>query len=318
MRNERAPQVSIVVALLDQQGTIEALVRRTCAALEANGRSFEILLIDDGSRDQTVALARRLEDADTRLGVFELTRNFGQAAALACGIFAARGAVVVQMDGDLQNPPEEIPTLLGAIDAGAAVATGRRAQRHEPFARWLGSRVVHRLARVLTGADIEDFGGNFKAYRRDVVEAIRGIWAPGKPLFPLALWLGFTVSEVTVRHDPPWQGESRYRLRSLLRINVDLITAFSTVPLAAIGLIGTGCLTVGMLGMVVVWLQRDPSWLAAGTVLTLVVVGAVFFAAGVLGLYLGRVYKQVAGGEPAFVVRAGPRRDTASASNASR
>lgn len=313
MNGDRAPDVSIVVAMLNQQGTVEALVRRTCATLEARGNSFEIILVDDGSHDQTVAITRRLEEADARLHVFELTRNFGQAAALACGIFAARGAVVIQMDGDLQNPPEEIPKLLDAIDAGAGVATGRRAQRYESFARWLGSRVIHRLARLLTGAQIEDFGGNFKAYRRDVVEAMRGLWAPGKPLFPLAVWCGFTVSEVTVRHDPPWQGESRYRLRSLLRINADLITAFTTVPLAILGLAGAACLSLGALAVAIVWLQHRPSWLAAATAFALSIIGAVFFAAGVLGQYLGRVYKQVVGGEPAFVVRHGPRQDAARA-----
>jgi undecaprenyl-phosphate 4-deoxy-4-formamido-L-arabinose transferase len=302
------PAVSVVVAMLNEVGTIEDLTRRVCQALGERGMSFEIVLVDDGSRDRTVETVRRLEAADERVRVFEFTRNFGQAAALACGIFAARGHIVVQMDGDLQNPPEEIPKLLAAIEAGAGVATGRRGTRYEGAWRWLGSRVMHWLARLLTGAQIEDFGGNFKAYRRDVVEETRRIWAPGKPFFPLTLWLGFPVAEVTVRHDPPWQGESRYTLRSLLRINLDLVTAFTTLPLAVLGISGSACLTAGALWMAICWLQSDPAPLAIATALALVVIGAVFFAAGVLGQYLGRVYRLVASDGPAYVVRAGPLR----------
>jgi undecaprenyl-phosphate 4-deoxy-4-formamido-L-arabinose transferase len=315
---EARPEVSVVVALLDQEGTITELVRRASAVLEGLGKSFEIVLVDDGSRDRTVDLIRRLEADDARLRVFELTRNFGQAAALACGIFAARGAVVIQMDGDLQNPPEEIPKLVDAITAGAGVATGRRAARYEGVGRWLGSRAMHWLARLLTGARIEDFGGNFKAYRRDVVEATRRIWAPGKPFFPLTLWLGFPVAEVTVRHDPPWQGESRYTLRALLRINLDLVTAFTTVPLAALGIVGAVCLAAGALGTALCWLQPRPSLPGLATALALLGIGAVFFAAGVLGQYLGRVYRLVAGSEPAYVVRAGPRRGSAMADSDAR
>lgn len=303
------PQVSIVVALLDQQATIEELVRRARDTLAASGRPFEIILVDDGSHDRTVEIVRRLEAADDRVRVFEFTRNFGQAAALACGIFAARGGVVVQMDGDLQNPPEEIPTLLAAIDGGAGVATGRRGTRYESFGRWLGSRIIHRLARTLTGVAIDDFGGNFKAYRRDVVEGVRQVWGPGKPFFPLALWLGYPVAEVTVRHDPPWEGHSRYTLRSLLRINADLITAFTTVPLALLGGLGLVCAALGAVAALAVLGQRHPS--AVGIVLaaTLLIIGAVFVATGVLGQYLGRVYERSAGTAAGYVLRARPRRD---------
>ncbi len=304
-----APEVSIVVALLDQQATIGELVRRAIETLTAANRTFELILVDDGSRDRTVETVRGLEAADERVRVFEFTRNFGQAAALACGIFAARGALVVQMDGDLQNPPEEIPTLLAALAGGAAVATGRRGTRYETFGRWLGSRIIHRLARLLTGAEIDDFGGNFKAYRREVVEAVRQVWGPGKPFFPLALWLGFRVAEVTVRHDPPWEGRSRYTLRSLLRINVDLITAFTTVPLALLGGAGLASFGMGGVAAAVVLFQRHPSPLAIATAATLLIIGAIFFASGVLGQYLGRVYLRSAGSAAGYVLRAGPVRE---------
>jgi len=298
--------VSVVVPLLNEERTVRELAARTAATLEACGLAFELILVDDGSRDATPRLLRELEAADPRVRGFELTRNFGQAAALACGLFAARGDVVVTMDGDLQNPPEEIPKLLAALAKGADIATAKRGQRYEGFVRWLGSRGIHWVARRLTGVSIEDFGGQFKAYRRVALDATRRAWAPGKPFFPLALWLGFPVEEVTVRHEPRRTGPSRYTVRSLLRINVDLITALSTVPLAVVGIVGAALLAGGLAGLALCLALAPPGWLPGAAALTLIAVGSVLLASGVLGQYLGRIYRQVAGGGPAYVVRRGP------------
>ncbi|HKJ25712.1 MAG TPA: glycosyltransferase family 2 protein [Myxococcota bacterium] len=304
-----APRVSVVVPLLDEEATVDELVDRTAAVLAERGAPFELVIVDDGSGDGTLARLREREAELPQLRVFSLTRNFGQAAALACGLFAARGDVVVSMDGDLQNPPEEIPRLLDAIDKGAGVATARRAARYEPFWRWLGSRAVHALARLLTGARIEDVGGQFKAYRREVIEAARELWAPGKPFFPLTLWLGYPVTEVSVRHEPRREGRSRYGFLGLVRVNLDLITSFTTVPLLALGALGAAGLVLGGAGVLAcLWLAPE-GWLAPAFALTTFALGGVFAAAGVLGLYLARIYKRVSGGDPGFVVRQGPLRD---------
>lgn len=311
MPAESGPRVdvSVVVPLLNEAATLEELASRVRATLGALGRSFELILVDDGSRDATPALLRRLEAEDARVRVFELTRNFGQAAALVCGLFAARGEAVVTLDGDLQNPPEEIPKLLEALDKGADVASAKRSQRYESFGRWLGSRAIHWLARRLTGTGIEDVGGQFKAYRRGALDATKRAWAPGKPFFPLALWLGFRVAEVPVRHDPRRVGRSRYSLRKLVHINFDLITAFSTLPLSLLGLLGVILLAAGLLGTATCLLLDDVGWFAGATSLTLLALGALLVASGLLGQYLGRIYLLVAGGGPAYVVRKGPARD---------
>jgi undecaprenyl-phosphate 4-deoxy-4-formamido-L-arabinose transferase len=303
-----AIDVSVVVPVLDEERTVVELVERTRDTLEARRLAFEMILVDDGSRDGTVPLLRGLEAEDARLRVFELTRNFGQAAALACGLFAARGGVVVTIDADLQNPPEEIPRLLDAVDKGAFVVTARRLQRYERTWRWAGSRMIHALARLLTGASIRDFGGQFKAYRREVVECLRGVWAPGKPIFPLALWLGFPVAEVDVRHEPRAAGTSRYSLSALIRINLDLVTSFTTVPLVLLGAVGLGALVLGALGMLLSFWLEPVGWFAPAAALVVFAIGGVWAAAGVLGVYLARVYKQVSG-TAAFVVRSGPSRD---------
>ena len=304
-----AIDVSVVVPLLNEEGTLEELVTRIRATLAPRAERFEIVLVDDGSRDRTREILRRLESGDPAVRVFELTRNFGQAAAVVCGLFAARGERVVTLDGDLQNPPEEIPKLLDALEKGADIATAKRSQRYESFGRWLGSRAIHWMAKHLTDAPIEDFGGQFKAYRRAALDATRRAWAPGKPFFPLALWLGFPVAEVAVRHEPRRVGSSRYSLRSLVHINLDLITAFTTLPLSLLGLAGAALVTLGFLGVVACLSFPETGWFPAAASLTLFAVGALFLATGVLGQYLGRVYRQVAGGGPAYVVRRGPKRD---------
>ena len=310
-RSEPDLDVSIVVPLLDEERTIAELIRRTSAVFEARRQSFELIAVDDGSRDQTAARLREIEADDPRVRVFEFTRNFGQAAALACGVFATRGRVVVTLDGDLQNPPEEIPKLLDAIDKGAWVATARRSQRYERTWRWAGSRIAHRLAQLLTGVPIRDFGGQFKAYRREVVDALRMVWAPGKPIFPLALWLGYPVGEVDVVHAPRTGGGTRYTMIGLLRVNLDLVTSFTTVPLVLLSAVGAAGVVFGAVGLALCALRAPSGWLAPATALAVFVLGGVWCAAGVLGLYLARVYKWVST-STAFAVRRGPARESAS------
>jgi undecaprenyl-phosphate 4-deoxy-4-formamido-L-arabinose transferase len=297
------PDVSVVVAVHNEEATLLELVERVSATLAARGCSFEIVFVDDGSTDRSATLLRRLAAENARVRVLTFTRNFGQSAALCCGVFESRGRVVVTMDGDLQNPPEEIPRLLDALGDGVDVATGRRAVRHETTWRWLGSRFVHRIARLLIGVEIEDYGGQFKAYRREVVDATRTAWAPGKPFFALAAWLGFRVVEVAVKHDPRRFGASRYRLASLVRLNADIITSFTTVPLALLAVASLACGGAGAAGVAWCLWVGATSGFAAALSLLLLGLGGVFLAAAALGVYLARVYRTVAGGPTGWVLR---------------
>lgn len=300
---EQRPALSIVVPLFNEEATIDELLERVRRTLEQRGTSFEIVLVDDGSTDRTKEILARAAAADPRIRVCTLSRNFGQAAALCCGIFESRGAVVVTIDGDLQNPPEEIPRLLDALVAGVDVVTARRIARHETSWRLAGSRAVHWIARLLVGIDIEDFGGQFKAYRREVIDATRTAWAPGKPFFALAAWLGFRVVEVPVRHDPRRSGTSRYSLLALVRLNADLITSFTTLPLAALALLGALCGGAGALGVLLCLIAGGAFGLAEALSLLLLGLGGVFFATAALGVYLARVYRTVAGSATGYVLR---------------
>lgn len=297
------PAVSVAVPLFNEEATIDELIDRVRRTLEERGTTFEIVLVDDGSSDRTPELLARAAAADPRVRVRTLSRNFGQAAALCCGIFESSGDVIVTLDGDLQNPPEEIPRLLDALAPGVDVVTARRIARHENTWRLVGSRVVHWIARLLVGIDIEDFGGQFKAYRREVVEATRTAWAPGKPFFALAAWLGFRVVEVPVRHEPRRAGSSRYGLLALVRLNADLITSFTTLPLAALAVLGAVCGTLGTIGAVACLVAGGAFGFAAALSLLLLGLGGMFFATAALGVYLARVYRTVAGSATGYVVR---------------
>jgi undecaprenyl-phosphate 4-deoxy-4-formamido-L-arabinose transferase len=297
------PAVSVVIPLFNEEVTVGELLTRLQATLAPRPDTWEIVLVDDGSTDRTPERLAAAVAADSHVRVLTLSRNFGQSAALCCGIFEARGDVVVTMDGDLQNPPEEVVRLLDALEPGVDIVTARRAVRHETAWRWVGSRIVHRIARLLIGIDIEDYGGQFKAYRREVVDLTRTAWAPGKPFFALAAWLGFRVREVPVRHEPRRSGGSRYGMLSLVRLNADLITSFTTLPLVALAAAGGVTGALGVSGVVWCLASGATQGFAAALSLLLLGLGGVFFAAAALGLYLARVYRTVAGSETGYVVR---------------
>src|SRR5690349_19232119 len=177
------PEISVVVTLYDEVATVEDLYRRAVAALADLGRPFELVFVDDGSTDGTFAAVERLHDADPRVRAVRLKRNFGQHPAMHAGLVRARGRAIVTMDGDLQNAPEDIPKLVGALER-VDVASGRRTGRRDSLGRTLPSRVINGLLRRFTGVPISDFGCAFNAYRREAIEPLYG--AIGKQKFTKA------------------------------------------------------------------------------------------------------------------------------------
>src|SRR5580765_7464134 len=204
-----APDVSVVVTVYNEAGCVEELYRRTVAAVEPGPRTFELIFIDDGSTDGTFAMLERLHGADPRVRAVRFKRNFGQHPAMHAGLARARGDIVVTMDGDLQNEPEDIPRLVAAVEDGADVASGRRVARKDSWGRTLPSRLINGMLRRFTGVAISDFGCAFNAYRRSVVVPM--LPAIGKQKFTKALVLsgGASVVEVDVGHTAR-SGSSRY------------------------------------------------------------------------------------------------------------
>jgi undecaprenyl-phosphate 4-deoxy-4-formamido-L-arabinose transferase len=293
------PAVSVVVTLYNEADSLDELHRRTTAALESLGRPFEIVYVDDGSTDETFASLERLHAADARVGAIRFKRNFGQHPAMHAGLSRARGDVVVTMDGDLQNLPEDIPKLVAAVDAGFDVASGRRAVRHDSWGRTLPSRLINGMLRRFTRVAISDFGCAFNAYRRAVVTPMLG--SIGRQKFTKALILsgGATVVEVDVGHAPR-QGASRYSPLRLTRLALHVLAGFWPQPIqwagVILGFVCTLAATVLLIYGVVYWIGEanfpGPLFLGAAVIFALGVQG---FVLALVGEYLGRIQREVEG-----------------------
>jgi undecaprenyl-phosphate 4-deoxy-4-formamido-L-arabinose transferase len=294
-----APDLSIVVTVYNEAGSIDELYRRTIAALDSGPHTFELIFVDDGSTDGTFAALERLHKEDPRIRAVRFKRNFGQHPAMHAGLSRARGDVVVTMDGDLQNEPEDIPRLVEAIEAGYDVASGRRLARKDPLGRALPSRVINGMLRRFTRVDISDFGCAFNAYRRSSVEPMLG--SIGKQKFTKALVVsgGASVVEVDVGHAAR-QGASRYSPLRLTRLALHVLAGFWPQPIQWIGVIlGTvSSLLAFALGIygVVYWIDNAnfPGPLFGG-VAVLFVLGIQGFILALIGEYLGRIQRDVEG-----------------------
>jgi undecaprenyl-phosphate 4-deoxy-4-formamido-L-arabinose transferase len=300
-----APDVSIVVTVFNEAGSVEELYRRAIAALEQGPRTFELIFIDDGSTDGTFAALERLHRGDPRVRAVRFKRNFGQHPAMHAGLSRARGDIVVTMDGDLQNAPEDIPRLVEAVEAGNEVASGRRRARKDPLGRAVPSRVINGMLRRFTGVAITDFGCAFNAYRRSAVEPMLG--SIGKQKFTKAVILsgGASVVEVDVAHAPR-HGQSRYSPLRLTRLALHVLAGFWPQPIQWIGvLLGTVssvlALALGIYG-VIFWIGESnfPGPLFGG-VAVLFVLGIQGFILALVGEYLGRIQRDVEG-RPLYLI----------------
>jgi undecaprenyl-phosphate 4-deoxy-4-formamido-L-arabinose transferase len=297
------PELSVVVTVFNEAGSLEELCRRAVAALE--GRDFELIFVDDGSTDGSFAVVERLHEEDDRIHGVRLKRNFGQHPAMHAGLVRSRGEIVVTMDGDLQNPPEDLPKLIAAVEAGSDVASGRRAVRRDSWGRTLPSRLINGMLRRFTGVAISDFGCAFNAYRRDAVEPVLG--AIGKQKFTKALVLstGASVVEVDVGHAAR-AGASRYSPLRLVSTALAVLAGFWPQPIQWIGLLlGTIstllALALGCWG-IVYWIDHSnfPGPLFGG-VAVLFVLGVQGFILALVGEYLGRIQRDVSG-RPLYTV----------------
>jgi undecaprenyl-phosphate 4-deoxy-4-formamido-L-arabinose transferase len=292
-----APALSVVVTLLNEEGSVEELYRRTLTSLD--GASFELIFVDDGSTDGTWAAVERLRAADDRVRGVRFKRNFGQHPAMHAGLARARGDVVVTMDGDLQNEPEDIPKLVAAVEAGADVASGRRVKRKDSWGRTLPSRLINGMLRRFTRVEISDFGCAFNAYRRTAVEPM--LPAIGKQKFTKALILsgGASVVEVDVGHAAR-AGRSSYSPLRLLRLALHVLAGFWPQPIQWIG-IGLGIVCTALataLGAYGIWFWIDRSDFPGpllGGVAVLFVLGIQGFILALVGEYLGRIQREVEG-----------------------
>lgn len=246
-------EVSVVIPLFNEEHNLKPLYTALTRVLQRLNRSYEIILVDDGSRDNTFLQAKALSEQDQQVHVIRLRRNFGQTAGLAAGFDFARGEIIVAMDGDLQHDPEDLPKLLAKIDEGYDIASGWREQRVDSLLmRRLPSMIANRLMALLSGVKIHDFGTTFKAYRREVIKGIELYGELHRFIPALASWQGISIAEVPIKHSLRRQGRSNYGLSRTMRVLIDLLTVKFLIsyvghPLQVFGLVGSMFFGIGFL-----------------------------------------------------------------------
>lgn len=301
-------RTSVVVPVYNEEGNLPELLRRLFAVMDATGEPYELVFVDDGSRDGSLALLKQAAaERPDHVRVLELARNFGQHQAILAAFESVEGDVVVTLDADLQNPPEEIPRLLAKIREGHDVVGGVRRDRQDTLARRLASAVVNRVTVAITRMRITDFGCMLRAYSRDVVEEINRCDESSTFIPALAQSFARRPTEVAVGHAARRHGESAYSLYRLVRLNFDLMTGFSLVPLQVFGLFGSLVAVGGIAFGLFLFVRRLIVGAEVEGVFTLFAIlftllGIAMAGLGLVGEYVGRIYQQVRG-RPRFRVR---------------
>jgi len=306
--------LSIVIPIYNEEENIPLLYNAVTAALDPTGLEYEIIAVDDGSMDGSFTTLKELAAKDLRLRVIRLRRNFGQSAAMAAGFEAARGAVIVPMDGDLQNDPADIPLLLQKMAEGFDVVSGWRKERKDTFVnRILPSRIANWLISRMTGVHLHDYGCTLKAYRREVLEGI-GLYGEMHRFVPaLASRVGARVTELPVSHHPRQFGQSKYGISRTMRVILDLITvrfllSYATKPIQLFGKWGIYCfLMAGASGSTTLYMKlfgnhsmnRNPLLILTTFLLFM---GVQFIALGLLGELNARTWYE-SQGKPLYSIR---------------
>lgn len=309
MSGQDHPHLSVVIPVYNEEANLPLLFMRLYATLDELECSWECVFIDDGSKDRSVALLRAQYQArpqHTRVIVFR--RNFGQHAAIIAGFEAALGDVVITLDADLQNPPEEIPRLLKAADEGHDYVGTIRLGRQDHWARTFLSRRINAIRDRTTPIRITDQGCMLRAYSRPVVDAVNDSDEVNTFIPALAYLYARNPVEIEVRHEARHAGESKYSFYQLIRLNFDLLTGFTLVPLQLFSMLGM--VISGLSGLLVILLVLRRLFLGpeAEGVFTLFAIvftllGLALFGIGLIGEYVGRTYEQVRG-RPRYLIAA--------------
>lgn len=293
------PEVSVIIPVYNEEAGLAALFARLYPALDALGTSYEIIFINDGSRDRSAAmLAEQFRARPDTTRAILLNGNYGQHMAILAGFEQARGEIVITLDADLQNPPEEIGKLVEKMREGYDYVGTIRMQRQDSLWRRKASRMMNRLRERITRIKMTDQGCMLRAYSRHIVDTINRCGEINTFIPALAYTFAQNPVEVDVAHEERFAGESKYSLYSLIRLNFDLVTGFSVVPLQWLSFIGV-ILSLGSAGLFVLLLIRrfiigaEVQGVFTLFAITFFLLGVIIFALGLLGEYIGRIYQQV-------------------------
>ena len=287
-----APELTVTIPLYNEAENIPTLYARVRAALDGLGKSWELILVDDGSTDGSAALLDKIATDDARVTIIHFRRNYGQTAAFMAGIDHARGDIIIPMDGDLQNDPDDIGKLLTKLDEGFDVVSGWRKDRKDnAIKRNLPSRIANGLISRVSGVRLHDYGCSLKAYRREVLDGVK-LYGEMHRFVPIyAAWNGARVTEMPVQHHPRLHGESKYGLERVIKVVLDLLVVkflfrYANKPIYVFG--GFGFLSILLGGLAGVWALALKLFAGTSLIQTPLPLLAVFLGAvGVLSILLG-------------------------------
>ncbi len=312
--SNRVIDLSLVIPVYNEEENLVALYQEIITATDSLGKNLEIIFVDDGSQDQSYSVLHQIQENDRRVKIIRLRRNFGQTAALSAGFDYARGKIIITLDADLQNDPQDFAALLAKIDEGYDVVSGWRQKRRDKFfTRRLPSMVANWFISLLTGVRLHDYGCTLKAFRSEVIKGIRLYGELHRFIPAIASSLGVSIAEIKVNHRPRRFGRSKYTLFRLPRVILDMLTvkfllSYSTRPLQIFGLLG---LVSGALGFfIALWLSYQRLILKISSAnrpilllaVLLMVIGIQFVTLGLLAEIMVRTYHESTG-KPIYHVR---------------
>lgn len=304
---ENQPYLSVVIPVFNEEDNLAELQARLALALGASPWSWEVIYVDDGSRDRSWELLGRIQAQDPHVRLVRFNRNYGQHMAIFAGFETVRGEVVVTLDADLQNPPEEVPKLVAKLEEGFDVVSGWRQNRHDSVLRKIPTWMVAKLTSRVVGVRLKDYGCMLRAYRREVVEAMCASQETSSYIPALANLYAASVAEIPVAHAERSAGQSKYGLFKLIKLNFDLMTGFSVLPIQMVSVLGVLIALTGLAFGLFLFVRRLVVGPEVGGVFTLfailfVFVGLQILVVGLMGEYLGRIYREVRR-RPRFVIR---------------
>lgn len=299
--------ISVVIPVYNEEGNLGELYVRLKKTLDEMKKSYEIIFINDGSKDKSIQMLKRFAGEDPSIVVIDLSRNFGQHAAVYAGFSQSKGEIVVTLDADLQNPPEEIPKLVAKIEEGFEVVGGVRGERNDSIIRKTLSFMLNRVASRVVGVSVKDYGCMLRAYKRTLVDDMLQYEDLSVFIPALAASIANSSTEIIVDHSARTTGRSKYNFFKLLSLNFDLLTGFSLLPIQMLTVLGVLTSFSGIIFGVFLFIRRlfvGPEVEGVFTLFAVlfVFVGLLFLAFGLIGEYIGRIYLEVRH-RPRFIIR---------------
>lgn len=301
------PYLSIVIPVFNEEYNLPSLMERLYPVLQGTGKPFEIIFTNDGSRDRSLEILHQMVQKYDGVKVIEFNGNFGQHMAILAAFEKTSGQIIITLDADLQNPPEEIPRMVAEIEKGRDVVGTIRQKRQDTFFRRLASRIVNITTNKMTGMEMSDYGCMLRAYHRDIITNINRCQETSTFIPALAQTFCSNPVEIRVSHSERAAGESKYSLYKLVRLNFDLMTGFSVVPLQLFALFGIITSILSLVFALFLLIRRFLVGSEVEGVFTLFAilfffVGIIILGIGIVGEYVGRIYQEVRK-RPRFVIR---------------